>query len=445
MSSLAQKQASKRGVAFGGAGRSRGRRDVVAVVDLGGAKISCFVGRAPESSSRARAPVRVIGVGHQVSRGVRNGAIVDLDEAEDALRAAVDSAERMAGVTLRDVYVSSAFGKLRSRNFGVEVSIAGHGVTDDDLQHVLSYAAEACTPADSGLAHAFPTGYSIDGSRGVSDPRGMFGETLSVNMHVVSAPLGPLRNIETCVKRCHLAVAGYVAAPFAAGLSCLVSDEMELGVTCVDMGGDTTSFAVFAEGALVYCDVAPIGGRHITADIARGLATSVSAAERLKTFYGSALPGASDERELIDVPAIGGEAEAVRAPRSLLNGVIRPRLEETFELLRDRLREAGADEAAGRRVVLTGGASQLTGVRELAARVLQKQVRLGRPLSSPGLAESASGPAFAASTGALDYAVYGPSSSVFGAEDVWASAAGGRKTGLRGPMAKVGAWMKENL
>jgi cell division protein FtsA len=201
-------------------------------------------------------------------------------------------------------------------------------------------------------------------------------------------------------------VAALVVAPYAAGLACLVEDETDLGVTLVDMGGGTTSLAVFYDGAMVHTDVVPLGGVHITSDIARGMTTPLIHAERLKTLYGSATAGHTDESEMIDVPQVGegDEHAANHVPRSLLVGIIKPRVEEILEMVRDRIARSGFEKVAGRRVVLTGGASQLQGIRDLGARILDKQVRLGRPIRINGLAEATGGPAFSACAGLLAYA-----------------------------------------
>jgi cell division protein FtsA len=216
-----------------------------------------------------------------------------------------------------------------------------------------------------------------------------------------------VRNLSNCIGRCHLETAAVVVSPYASGLSSLVNDESELGVTVIDMGGGTTTIGVFFDGNLVFADCVPVGGIHVTNDIARGLSTPIVHAERMKTLYGNAISSASDEREMITVPLVGEEEEGLanHVPKSLLVGIIAPRLEETFELARDRLEASGFDKITGRRVVLTGGASQLPGARELAGLILDKQVRVGRPLHLEGLAEATQGPAFATTAGLIHFAL----------------------------------------
>jgi cell division protein FtsA len=375
--------------------------EAVAVLDVGTSKVCCFIARQGED-----AKPRVVGIGHQLSRGLRGGAIVDMEQAEASILAAVHAAEQMAGETLRDVTVNVAGGHPASQTIGVEVAIAGHEVGDGDLRKVIDQGRLYDAAADRRLIHSIPVGYTIDGSRGIRDPRGMYGERLGVDMHVVTAASGPVRNLTTCIARCHLDIRALVVSPYAAGLAALVDDEMDLGVCVVDMGGGTTTLAVFFDGNVVYTDSIPAGGQHVTSDIARGLSTPLAHAERMKTLYGNCVPSPADEREMITVPQVGEEdrAQANTIPKSILVGIIQPRLEETFELVRSRLELSGFDKIAGRRIVLTGGASQLAGVRELAQLVLDKQVRMGRPIRLAGLAEATGGPAFAVGAGLIAYA-----------------------------------------
>ena len=222
---------------------------------------------------------------------------------------------------------------------------------------------------------------------------------------MVDAGRTALRNLVLTLERCELTLGELVSAPLAAGLSTLVDDEQQLGATVIDMGGGTTGMAVFSEGHVIHTALLPVGGQHVTNDIARILSTPVAHAERLKTLYGSAVASPDDEREMLPLPLVGENDDHVgRVPRSQVVNVIRPRLEETFELVRDRLNAAGVAREAGNRVVLTGGASQLSGAREMAGRILDRQVRLGSPHALRGLPDDHAGPAFATAAGLLAWA-----------------------------------------
>lgn len=411
-----------------------GRGGIITALDVGSNKVCCFIARSDGGGG-----LRVIGIGHQVSRGMRAGVVTDMEAAEVAIRAAVDAAERMAGETVQGIYANVSSGHLSSRTVSAEIDIAGHAINDNDVRRVLLQAKARMGKGEGDILHALPIGHIVDGSRGVRDPRGMFGDRLGVQLHVLSAASGPIRNLRTVVERCHLEVRGLAASAYVSGLSCLVDDEMDLGVTLLDMGAGTTSVSVFYEGAMVHADVVPVGGGHVTNDIARGLSTTANHAERMKTLYGSAIPSPADEREMVTVPQVGetGSDAVQQVPRSILVGIIQPRIEETLELVRDRLEAGGFARMAGRRLVLTGGAGQLTGVRELAARVLDKQVRIGRPLRIQGLAEATEGPAFSACAGLLSYAIRRPDES----RDV-VEAAANREGGR---LLRVGRWLKENF
>ncbi|WP_439817443.1 cell division protein FtsA [Zavarzinia sp. CC-PAN008] len=411
-----------------------GRNSLVAALDVGTSKVACFIARFEGGLPR------VVGVGQQASRGMRAGTITDMEATEQSIRAAVEAAERMAGETVREVFVNVSGTTIASQSFGVEVGIAGRVIADADLRRVLSQGRAQYRPPDREVLHAIPIGYAIDGARGIRDPRGMYGERLGVDMYVVTAQAGPVRNHSVCVARSHLGIAGMVVSPYAAGLACLVDDEMELGITVIDMGGGTTSIAVFYDRMLVHAAVLGIGGMHVTNDIARGLLTPMADAERMKTLYGSAMPGARDDQETIDVPQVG-ETDHIspnHVPRSVLNAIIRARVEETFELVAKHLAQAGLQRLGGRKIVLTGGASQLQGTRDLAAQVLGKQVRIGRPIGISGLPEATSGPAFSVCAGLINYAARAPVEALLAGPPA-------EEPASPGPMRRIGLWLKNNF
>ncbi len=410
------------------------RNGLIAALDIGTTKVCCFIARPTDDQG-----LRVVGIGHKASRGLRCGAFVDLEAAELSIRATVEAAERMAGENISEVNVNISAGQPQSRLIAYEVSVAGHEIGDADLRRFLDPAGLGSeVPDDHEVVHAIPVGYSIDGCRGVRDPRGLFGQRLGVNLHFITAATGALRNLSTAVHRCHLEIAGKAVSPYASALGCLVEDETALGVTLIDMGGGTTSIAVFFDAELVFTDFVPIGGVHVTNDIARGLSTPLAQAERMKTLYGSCLPSPSDDRQLIEVPPItnDGGGEPGHVPRSMLVSIIRPRLEETFEIVRARLEEAGFDKV-GRQVVLTGGASQMAGVVELAGMILDKQVRAGRPRSIEGLPEAATGPAFSTCAGLLHYALDQPPE---GLDQTYRPA-----DEPSGRFGRIGQWLRENF
>ncbi len=417
------------------------RNTTIAALDVGTTKVACFIANVGDSRGEGgEGPdFQVVGVGHHRSRGMRSGQVANLDEVEASVRAAVDAAEQMANARVDTVFVNMSCGGPRSTRVEVELAVSGHQIRDTDVRRVLDQGSAMYDADDRELIHCIPTGYSIDGGNGILDPRGMYGDRLGVNVHLVTAAIGPAKNLSTVIDRCHLDIEDRVVSPYASGLACLVEDEKELGVTVIDMGGGTTSIAVFMESQVVFVDSLPIGGNHVTNDVAKGLSTPVAKAERLKTVYGSVMQMPSDAREMLKVPVVGEEDEssANEVPKSMLVQIIQPRLEETFELVRAQLETSGFGKLAGRRVVLTGGASQLEGVRDLAEMVLDRQVRLGRPKAIRGLPESVSGPAFATCGGLLRYGLR----EHVARPDFGAMNAAKNKRGI----GRLGQWLRENF
>ena len=376
------------------------RTGLFGVLDVGSTKVCCLIGRVD-----ADGVLRVTGFGMFVSRGVRGGGITDLDAAERAVRKAVADAEEMAQHHLRQVVVNLSCGHPASRQINVQWPVGGRPVTEQDLRRVLQEGRARAGVDGKEIMHVLPLGFEVDETPGVADPRGLHCENLMARVHVVDTGATALRNLVTTIERCELDVAEFVSAPMASGLATLVEDERQLGATVIDMGGGTTDLAVFSEGHVIHTAQLPLGGGHVTNDIARLLSTPVAHAERLKTLYGNAEGSPDDEREMLPVPLVGEEEHQIhKVPRSQVVGIIRPRLEETFEMVRDRLEGAGLARESGNRVVLTGGASQLAGAREMAARILDRQVRIGRPQGIRGLPELHDGPAFATAAGLLCWA-----------------------------------------
>ena len=283
--------------------RNSARNGLVTVIDVGSTKIACFIGQ-----STTEGGIEIVGIGHQLAQGMRSGNIIDMDAVEHSIRMSVEAAEQMAGENVSEVTVCISGGAPDSKLISFDVSISGHEIGDADLKRALDPVwLHAQQSADRQVIHTLPVGYSIDGNRGVRDPRGMFGEKLGVNMHVMTAAASSMRNLESCIHRCHLEIESIVIAPYAAGMSCLVADEKELGAICIDMGGGTTTISVFFDGEVLFVDSLPVGGAHVTNDIARGLSAPVAYAERMKTLYGSANPTPSDDQEHFKIPLVGEE------------------------------------------------------------------------------------------------------------------------------------------
>jgi cell division protein FtsA len=416
---------------------------VVSVLDVGTSKICCIIARlTPRHSDvlpgRTHA-IEVLGFGFQRSRGIKAGAVVDLEQAEQAIRVAVDAAERMAGLTVESLIVSLSCGRLGSETFSAGLDLAGREVSEADIQRVLDAGSQHTATDGRAVVHALPIGYALDGNRGIRDPRGMLGQRLSVDTHAVTADSAPVRNLEICVNRAHLEVETMVATPYASGLSSLVDDEAQLGVACVDIGGGTTKIAVFADDQFVHVDGFALGGHHVTMDLARGLSAKLVDAERIKTLHGSVIAHQIDENDIISVDPVGEDEPPHQVPRSAIVQIIRPRVEEILEVVRDRLHASGFAGRVGRRIVLTGGASQLTGLAELARKILGRNVRLGRPVGIAGLPDAARGPAFSTAVGLLIYP------QVAQVEQFSSRRRGPIAGNGNGLVSRVGAWIRESF
>ncbi len=397
--------------------RSALRRGVMGVLDIGSSKISCLILKVDLERLDARPPdgrgtqggldaLRVAGFASTQSRGVSLGEITVMDEAERGIRTVLSRAQKLAGERVDQVIVSLAGAGPRSYGVSGEVLVQNGEVTAQDIGAVLA----ACEMPDFGPArdviHAQPVNFSLDHRTGLADPRGHVGTRLSVDMHMLTVAHSAIRNLAQCVKRCDLELAGVAISPYAAGLSALVEDELELGAACIDMGAETTSVSVFLKRHMIFADVVHLGGAHVTKDIAQAFAAPLEDAERVKTKHGELQATGRDDRELIELRRIGAEGDPERRTisRTELIGVIRPRVEEILEDVRACLEAAGFDHLPSQRIVLTGGASQMPGMETLAGRILGHQVRIGRPLRIAGLPLSATGPESAALVGLAAHA-----------------------------------------
>ncbi len=420
-----------------GARRHARSQDLIAVLDLGSSKVCCVIAHRPPPPPGVAgpAPLRVVGIGHQRSRGVKAGMIFDLDEAEAAIRTAVSQAERMAGVEVDRVVVSVACGRLKSSTFTARAEVPHGIVGDDEISRVLAGGRAYAERDGRTLIHLTQIGYRLDGAAGVRDPRGMAARVVTGDLHAVTADEAPVRNLLHVIERCHLGVGGFVANPYAAGLAVTTAEERRLGVTVVDIGGGTATIAMFAEEHFVHADVLPVGSNHITFDIASALSTPLAEAERIKALYGTMVRARSDEHEVVSYPVAGDDESGVRhTTKAELHEILRPRVEGMLSLMRDRIQGAPLAGYSGGRIVLTGGGSQLVGLGAAAAEILGCPVRVARPSPVGGLPPNVCSPAFAVVVGLLQVAASGSVSVEVASE---------RDTAHGGYLSRVGTWLKE--
>ena len=378
------------------------RSGLIAVLDVGSFKISCFIAQIMPDNT-----LRIIGIGHQLSQGIKNGNITDIKQAEHSIIAAVTSAEKMADELIDKVVVTTSGGNPVSERVLSTVEISGDSVSPRDIKRAILRAKEQFDDPTRRIVHAVPVSFVIDDIRGIDDPIGMMGKELIADIHLITISESTFKNLANCISNCELDIQDFVISSHASGLTCLTEDEKELGVTLIELGGGITGISSFINGKNVYTDSVSYGGINVTADIARGLATTKEISERVKCLYGSAVSSASDRDTTIDVPQFSEEtgrySEEMLIPRSELVGIISPRMEEIFEMVKTKLAATSSGKTTNQHFVLSGGASQLLGIRELATRVLGGNVRLGRPEYIDGMADSTANAAFSSCAGLINY------------------------------------------
>jgi len=422
------------------------RTALVASLDIGTSKIACMIARLkpcpPSDALRGRShAVELIGYSQIESHGVKAGAVVDLAECEQTVRQAVALAEKMAKVRVESVLLSVSGGRLQGQLIEAAADLRGNTVTPADMGRVISTGMHHATGVGRTVVHALPVSYALDDVKGIRDPRGMVARQFGVDMNVVTADATVARNLMLVVERCHLNVEAMAASPYVAGLSVLTDDEADIGAAVVEMGAGTKTIAIYSGGRFVHASGFSVGGQHVTMDLARGLSACIADAERIKTFYGTVLTGGSDTRELMSVPVAGDNERDVPqiVSRATIANIVKHRVEEIFEMVRDRLKDSPFAAEPKARVVLSGGASQLTGIPELATQILNRPVRIGRPLGFGRLPNEAKTASFAAPTGLLVYPQYAH------LEHVEPRHTRQLRTGTDGYFGKVGRWLREGF
>lgn len=410
--------------------KSDRRGGALGLLDVGTSKIAaCILVADPNGAAR------VAGLGMQRSRGVKSGVLTDLDAAEEAVRGTISQAERAAGITLENVVVSLACGRLKSSHFAAKADVPGGHVGDRDIARVMDAGRAYAERDGRALVHLNRLGFRLDGAGGIADARGLAARQIAADLHAVTVDEAPLRNLLMLVERCYLGCAGLITTPYASALAVTTPEERELGVTCIDLGAGTATIALFSEGQFIGADAVPVGSQHITFDIARALQTPLGEAERIKTLYGTLISAHSDEHETLSYPLAGEEDGAVyHTTKARLTEIIVPRMTQIFGLVRERLAQNSASAYAGDKIVLTGGASLLLGCADFAANAFGRPVRLGRPQALQGLPASVAGPQFAALVGLAHAASERR-------EDIYQE---NSPTG-QGYLGRVGTWLRQSF
>ena len=372
------------------------REELIVGLDIGTTKVAAVVGEITEDG------LDIVGVGTAPSRGLRKGVVVNIDATVESIERAVEEAEAMAGCEITSVYAGIAGGHIKGLNSHGTVAVKDREVRDGDVARVIENAKAVAIPMDREIIHVVPQEFIVDDQDGIRSPTGMSGVRLEAKVHIVTAAITSAQNIVKCANRCGLQVADIVLEPLASAEAVLHDDEKELGVALIDVGGGTTDIAVYVDGAVVHTSVLPLGGNHITSDIAVVLRTPLEAAEKIKQRYGCALAALVDDDETIEVPSVGGRAPRI-VPRKVLVDIIMPRVEELFEHVKNELARTGHDEMLASGIVLTGGSTNLEGTAELAEDVVGLPARLGVPRGIGGLVDVVKSPTYATSVGLVQY------------------------------------------
>jgi len=378
--------------------RGKGRH-LITGLDVGTTKICAIIAEGGPDSV-----LNVVGIGTSLSRGLRKGVVVNIDATVEAIKQAVEAAEREAGAAVESAYVGVAGGHIRGINSRGVVAVAGKNkeVGQADIERAIDVARAIDLAQNREIIHVLPQWFVVDDQDGVKEPLGMCGAQLEVDVHVVTGAVTSVQNVVQSVNRAGLAVQDIVLEPLASSEAVLFPDEKELGVLLIDMGGGTTDVALFREGAIWHTSVLPLGGDHITNDIAVGLRTPAPEAEEIKRRYGSALTALVRGDEMIHVPSAGGRKPR-EIPRQVLSEIIQPRVEEIFTLVAREIFRAGLEGVATSGVVVTGGSSLLEGLPELGERVFDLPVRRGLPAGVGGSAEAVRSPIYATGVGLALY------------------------------------------
>lgn len=381
------------------------KRDRIIVgLDIGTTKICCLITERRENT------LEVIGFGNSVSMGLRRGLVVNMEQTVDAIRKAVDDAERMAGIRVDDVYTGIAGGHIQGISTNGVIAIKGEEITEIDKKRVVEQAKNFAKPVGVEIIHVLPQEFTVDDITGISDPVGMAGARLEAKVHIVTGSVSAVSNITKCSQKAGLGLHDIVLQQLASSRSVLTPDECKLGVILMDIGGGTTDIAIFNDGAIRHTAVIPLGGDHVTNDIAVGLRTPIAEAERIKIKYGHAISSKVPQDEHIEVPSIGGDT-VNNVPRRHLCEIIEDRMVEFMKIAYTEMRNTGLAEDMHAGLVITGGASCLEGLAQLAEGIMHMPVRIGRPRGAKGLAELVDNPAYSTAVGLCLYGAEGPASS----------------------------------
>ncbi|KXB09433.1 cell division protein FtsA [candidate division MSBL1 archaeon SCGC-AAA385M11] len=373
------------------------KSELVVGLDIGTTKICAVVGETTNEGG-----VDVVGIGMSPSTGLRKGVVVNIEQTVQSIKRALEEAELMGGHEIRNVFAGIAGSHIMGFNSHGVIAVKGGEVTHRDMERVLDAAKAVAIPLDRELIHILPQEYIVDDQRGIEDPLGMAGVRLEVKVHIVTGAVSSAQNIVRSCHRTGLDISDIVLESLASSESALTDEEKEIGVALVDVGGGTTDLSVFCNDSIKHISVLPLGGMNLTNDIAFGLRTPVSSAEKIKIKHSFALADLVHNNETIEVPSVGGRKPR-RVSKRVLAEICEPRIEEILSLVDQELVRSGYKGMVGAGVVLTGGTSLIAGIEELAEQVFDLPVRVGYPQGVGGLRDVVNNPKYATAVGLLIY------------------------------------------
>lgn len=371
--------------------------DIIVGLDIGTTKIAVIV-----AQRGAGGKVDIVGIGTHPSKGLRKGVVINIEATVDSIRAATEEAELMAGCEIGSVYAGIAGAHITGFNSHGIVAVKNKEVTPRDVERVIDAARAVAIPNDREILHILPQEYIVDEQDGIREPLGMSGVRLESKVHIVTGSVSSAQNIVKSANRVGLGVADIVLEPIASAEAVLSPEEKELGVAMVDVGGGTTDITIFHAGAIKHTSVLPLGGNHLTNDVAAGLRTPVSSAEEIKRRYGCATSSVVGANETIEVPSTGGRPPRVLS-RHVLSEILQPRMEEILNLVNREIIRSGFDEFLTAGIVLTGGTVLLEGTNDLAEEIFEMPVRIGYPTGVGGLIDVVNSPQFSTGVGLVLY------------------------------------------
>ena len=376
------------------------KNSIIAALDIGSSKVCCLIGKLDNQNN-----LSIIGAGFHESKGLVSGIITDMKALETAIRNCVASAEKMAAVRVKKITIGFSSVNVEIENLNIEIDLKGSIVSQGDLDRAYNFLSEKHITGSRSILHIIPVQYSIDGNKGVKNPLGMFGDKLGVEISIISADQNILKNFQNVVKQCDLEIDNLIYTPYAIGLSLLSEEEKELGVALVDIGSTLSSLSIFYNGTILFTKIIPLGGNMITNDISRIFSLSIVDSERIKIINGQLIEELENSLSIIEVDALGNDNDSVEIMRKDLIAVIKPRVNEIINTLKEHILESGYNHLIANRVVITGGASQMDGVIEITSKIIEKRARLGKSSVIKGIPDNMRSSSFSAINSLLTYSI----------------------------------------